>query len=60
MKIREIREMPTVISEIPSGTTGVHESCLRAAQILYKAKQLLAAGVSGEVVLELIEEMDDS
>ncbi len=50
--IKEIRKYPTVFEN-------VHESIYRSYQILAKAKELLKKGVPGDVVLELINEMDE-
>lgn len=58
MKIVDIHKMPTLVSEIPSGSAGVHESCLRAFHILRKAQELLALGTPPGVVLDLISEME--
>ena len=58
MKILDIQKMPTTITEIPKGTTGVHESCMRAYHILRKAQELLALGTPSGVVLDLITEME--
>lgn len=60
MKIIQIHQMPTSVDEIPVGTKGVHESMLRAYQILEKAKEYLALGVPSGVVLDLIAEMEAS
>lgn len=55
-----IRQWPTSVTEIPLGCTGVHESTLRAYQILEKVKDWLHQGVPGNVVLELIAELEGS
>ncbi len=55
MQIHQIRLMPTtVVGDVGSG---LHESTLRAYQILIKVEDLLKRGVPTDVVLELIEEM---
>ena len=54
----EIRKMETCIDVIPSGCKGVHESVLRAYQILRKTKELCKKGVPTDVILELIELME--
>lgn len=56
MKIHEIREMPTTVTRDTGN--GVHESVLRAYQILQKVQYWLREGVPTKIVLELIEEMD--
>lgn len=58
MTICEISKLPTSVRDIPSGCAGVHESILRAFQILDKVKYLLASGVPSPIVLELIAEME--
>ena len=58
MRITEIQKMPTCINVIPQGATSVHESCLRAFNILNKVKDLLNKKVPSDVVLELINEME--
>jgi hypothetical protein len=58
MRIAEIAAMPRVIEAIPPGTRGVHESVLRAYQILEKAKDLMRRNTPVDVVLELIAEME--
>lgn len=40
---------------LQGGASGVHESVTRSYRILKYAKELLAKGVPGEVVLELID-----
>ena len=59
MTITSIRSFPTTITAIPVGCRGVHESTLKAYQILGKVKELLHKKVPSEVVLELIEEMEE-
>ena len=58
MRITEIQQMPTTVKEIPTGSTGVHESCLRAFNILNKVKYLLSKNVPNDILLELINEME--
>lgn len=58
MNIIEIAKMPTDVRQIHEGSSGVHESVLRAYQILEKVKELLDAGTPTEVVMELIETME--
>lgn len=58
MKIVDINRMPTCIETIPAGSSGVHESSLRAYHILRKAQELLALGTPSGVVLDLIAEME--
>ena len=59
MRIREIMEFPTIVKEIKDGSIGVHESSLRAFNILLKVKYLLDKNVANDVVLELIYEMEN-
>ncbi len=56
MKIAEIANLPRTV-DAPSG--GVHESVLRAFQILQRVKGFLERGVPGDVIMELIREMED-
>ncbi len=49
--------MPTFVGRPPDA---VHESCLRAWSIVEKVKDVLRVGTPGEVVIELIEEMENS
>lgn len=58
MLISEIKNRSTRVDEIPSSCTGVHESTLRAFQILEKVKHLLENKVSNNIILELIAEME--
>jgi hypothetical protein len=58
MDYEQIRQMPTVLTEIPGGSRGVHESCLRAYHILAKVKWLLENKTHSDVVLELIALME--
>ena len=51
MTITEISKMPTCIDN-------VHESALKAYQILEKVKVFLRAEVRSDLILELIEEME--
>ncbi len=53
MNIIEISKMPTVITEIQG--KGVHESTLKAYQILQKVKEMVKRGDSKETILEIIE-----
>lgn len=58
MLISDIRKRPTTVTDIPDRCVGVHESCLRAYQILQKVKYLFAEGVPLKIVLELVKEME--
>lgn len=58
MRISDIRNRKTTVNEIPPNCTGVHESVLRAFQILDKVKHLLHRGTPADVILELIDEME--
>jgi len=60
MNIKSISEMPTCVETIPAGCKGVHESTLRAYQILKKVKNFLERGVPQDVILELVEEMESA
>ena len=60
MEIKSISEMPTCVDSIPVGSKGVHESTLRAYQILERTKDFLKRGVPQDIVLELIEEMEST
>ena len=57
--LRWIMTMPTTVDVIPSGSTGVHESCLRAYQILEYAKHLLAENTPPTIVLEIIKGLEE-
>ena len=59
MNIKEISELPSTVQRIPTHGFGVHESTLRAYQILRKTKDYLKRGVPADVILELIEEMEE-
>ena len=50
--IKEIRSYPTVHENI-------HESIFRSYHILEKVKELLEKKTSGDIVLELINEMEE-
>lgn len=56
--ISDIRKMPVLVEEIPPGAKGVHESVLRAYNILEKVKHLLEEKTPSKIVLELIREME--
>ena len=58
MTISEIANRPRIVTEIPVGSKGVHESILRAFSIVEKVKYLLENDVPGKIILELIEEME--
>jgi hypothetical protein len=58
MKFTEIQSLNTCVTAIPQGCTGVHESTLRAYQILQRTKDFLRRGVPADVLLELIAEME--
>lgn len=58
MKISEIRRMPTSVTAIPDGCSGVHESNTRAYWILEKVKYYWREGVPPKIILELVEEME--
>ncbi len=57
MSLGDIRRMPTSITEIPLGSSGVHESCLRSFHILNKVIDLLMKGTPAEVILEIVEDL---
>ena len=46
------------ISELPTCVNNIHESVLRAYQILERTKEFLRKGVPSDIILELIEEME--
>ncbi len=50
-----IHDRPTVVTEIPPGSKGVHESLLRSYQVLTHVKQMLSRGDSVVSVVEFIE-----
>ena len=58
MKISEIRKLPTCTDEIDEYTCKIHESCLRAFQIVEKVRYYLVQGVPAKVILELMDEME--
>lgn len=60
MKWTEIVAFPTSVTQVPLGCTGVHESCLRAYQILAKTRDYLERGVPADVLLELIDEFSQA
>lgn len=49
-----ISEMPTTVDSIPNGSRGVHESVLRAFQILREVQRMLERGDSAQTVLAFI------
>lgn len=57
--IAEISRMPTCTGLVPTDNPKVHESVLRAYQILLRVKSWLQRGVPAEVILELIDEMEN-
>ena len=57
--IAEISAMPTCTDLVPTNNPKIHESCLRAYQILRRVKSWLQRGVPAEVILELIDEMEN-
>lgn len=59
MTIRQIMEMPTVVTEVPCGCSGVHESVLRAYNILERVKEWLSSRVPADVILDLIDELEE-
>jgi hypothetical protein len=58
VRLQDIQKIPTCVDAIPAGAKGVHESVLRAYQILERVKDYLRRGVPGDVTLELIKEME--
>lgn len=59
MNIKSISKKPTSVCSIPAGCKGVHESTLRAYQILERVKGWLEKGVPADVILELIREIEE-
>ena len=41
MTFDEIRAMPTSVTTIPAGASGVHESCLRSFHIVEKVTEII-------------------
>ena len=64
MDYDQIRAMPTTLTReeikdhVDHGARGVHESVLRAYQILGKVKWLIEKGTAPEVIEELIRMME--
>lgn len=58
MKWIEIAALPTVLIPGLYGGAGVHESVLRTFQAHHKVVDYLRRGVPGDVVLELLDELD--
>lgn len=59
MRIAEINRMATVVELSDYASCGgVHESVLRAYNIVNKVRDLLKRGVPADVILELIDEME--
>jgi len=58
MKIHAISKLPTTVDSIPDGSKGVHESVLRAYNILRRVKEWLERGVPPGVILDLVSEME--
>jgi hypothetical protein len=59
MRWTEIAAIPTKVTEIPAGSTGVSESCLRAWHLVAKVKDYLRRGVPADVLLEFIDEAEE-
>ena len=57
-RIIEISKMPTMVTSVPLDSMGVHESCLRAFNILREVKVMLKDNVPHKTIGELIEEME--
>ena len=58
IRIIDTQKIPTSITEIPAGSSGVHERVLRAYHIVLQVKELLEREVPSSVILELIDEME--
>lgn len=58
LRLYHICQLPTSVTEIPVGSKGVHESCLRAYQIVEKVKTYLDLKYPHDVILELINIME--
>ncbi len=59
MSLLEIAKLPTcVAADMMTGSRGVHESLLRAWNILALVKRWLHLGVPAEVILEVCEELE--
>lgn len=59
MKISEIKNFATTLGTGPNSGR-YHESIFRSYQILEKVKELLRLGTPGEVVLEIIKDIEDT
>lgn len=59
MKISEIKNFATTLGTGPNSGR-CHESIFRSYQILEKVKELLRLGTPGEVVLEIINDIEEA
>lgn len=57
-RIIEISKFPTCTDQVDGYPSPMHESCLRAYQILEETKRLLREGVPSKILLEIIDEME--
>lgn len=56
MTWREISELPTSVSRIPNGSSGVHESCLRSYHVLMRVRNWLGQGVPNNIIADMVDE----
>ena len=59
MKTSEIKKIPSIIGTVPEGLR-IHESNLIAHHILEKVKEYLSMEIPSSVILEMIEDIQDS
>lgn len=58
MKWIEIAGLPTMVAQLP-GTDAIHENCYRSFHLLRKVTEYIRRGVPGDIILELIGELDE-
>jgi len=58
MKLKALAEMPRIINPREGYGDAIHESVFRSYNLLEQVKIWLRRGVPGDVVLELIEEVE--
>lgn len=59
MSLIEIAAMPTTVDRIPEHCRGVHESVLRAYNILALVKRWLKDGAPASIILEVIDDLEN-
>lgn len=55
---RAFAALPTIVTQLP-GSQAIHENCYRSFHVLRKVIEYLRRGVPGDVILELVGELDE-